>query len=145
MKLTNEQIKNIIKEELSKALNEAADSYFEKLKILMTAGEESYNSATELFVSIKGQGILKPHEEVILQDIDNYAGAFYEYNSMRSEYKSLNDRNVRRTGSPEEKKRFREVRKLKHDTYERMVFARPKVRDEVHKRLMASLLKNKGT
>ena len=148
MKLSTKQVKKIIKEELNNILNESEDSYFEKLKMLMTAGEVSYNSAVGLFDSIKEQGILKPHEEVMLQAIGNYAGAFYEYNSISIEYKLLKDRNVRKTGTPEEKERFRELRKLKFDAYDRMVFTKPKIgfyEDEVHKRLVDSLLPNKGS
>ena len=89
MKITNNQIKKIIKEELNKVLNENFSSTFEKIKTLMVANHEGYNQAIELFNSIKGSGMMEPSEEVLLQKVANYAGAYYDDKKLRRERRSL--------------------------------------------------------
>ena len=71
MKLTNKQIKKIIKEELDDLLSRSYKfgPYFQKLKMLMIADLEAYNQGVELFHGIKGSGMLNPEEEEALQKI----------------------------------------------------------------------------
>ena len=91
MKLTNNQIKKIIKEELNKVLKENFSSTFEKIKTLMVANHEGYNQAIELFNTIKGSGMIESPEEELLQKVANYAGAYYDHKKLRRERRSLMD------------------------------------------------------
>jgi len=90
MKLTNKQIKQIIKEEINKILNEMMKSpYHDKLVTLITSGQESFNQALELFNSIKGTGMLQPSEEDHIQRLSDYADVQYKYKSVVDEMASM--------------------------------------------------------
>ena len=90
MKLTNNQIKKIIKEEINKVLHEMMSSpYHDKLVTLITSGQESFNQALELFNSIKGTGMLQPSEEEHIQRLSDYASVQYKYKSVVKEMSAL--------------------------------------------------------
>ena len=89
MKLTNNQIKKMIKEELNKVLNENFSPTFEKIKTLMVADHEGYNQANELFNQIKGSGMMELSEEELLQKVANYAKAYYDEKKLKRERRSL--------------------------------------------------------
>jgi hypothetical protein len=91
MKLTNKQIRQIIKEEISKVINENFSPTFEKIKTMMVASHEAYKSANELFNQIKGSGMMEPSEEDLLQKVANYARAYYDEKKLKKERRSLMD------------------------------------------------------
>jgi|TARA_R110000868_G_C10385951_1_gene719820 hypothetical protein len=104
MKLTNRQIKQIIKEELDDLLNKSREfgPYFHKLKDMMTASHEAYNQANELFNQIKGSGMMEPSEEEILQKVSDYASAWYKHRSTQDYLLSLRDFHPTRSSKREE-------------------------------------------
>ena len=104
MKLTNRQIKQIIKEELDDLLNKSREfgPYFHKLKNMMTASHEAYNQANELFNQIKGSGMMEPSEEEILQKVSDYASAWYKHRSTQDYLLSLRDFHPTRSSKREE-------------------------------------------
>ena len=104
MKLTNRQIKQIIKEELDDLLNKSREfgPYFHKLKYMMTASHEAYNQANELFNQIKGSGMMEPSEEEILQKVSDYASAWYKHRSTQDYLLSLRDFHPMRSSKREE-------------------------------------------
>ena len=93
MKITNKQIKRMIKEELDDLLSRSREfgPYFHKLKSMMVTDYESYNSANELFNEIKGLGMLNPEEEETLQKTSDYASAFYKHKSAEEYLLSIED------------------------------------------------------
>ena len=93
MKLTNKQIKKMIKEELDDLLSRSYKfgPYFQKLKMLMIADLEAYNQGVELFHGIKGSGMLNPEEEEVLQKIYDYASAFHKHKSAKEYLESIKD------------------------------------------------------
>jgi len=93
MKLTNKQIKRMIKEELDDLLNRSYNfgPYFQKLKRLIIEDLESYNQGVELFHTIKGSGMLSPEEEEILQKVSDYASAFHKHKAAKDYLLSIKD------------------------------------------------------
>ena len=93
MKITNKQIKRMIKEELDDLLSRSRDfgAYFHKLKDMMVASQEAYNQANEVFNQIKGSGILNPEEEETLQKTSDYASAWYKHKSAKDYLLSIKD------------------------------------------------------
>lgn len=90
MKITNKQLKSIIKEEINKVLHEMMNSpYHDKLVSLIASGQESFNQALELFNFIKGTGVLHPSEEDHIQRLSDYAGVQYKYKSVVDEMASM--------------------------------------------------------
>ena len=90
MKLTTEQLKEIIKEELSNTLNETMHSpAHDKLVELITTGEEGLNQALELFDQVKGTGILQPFEEDHIERLSDYASASYRHRFLVDEMRSI--------------------------------------------------------
>lgn len=91
MKITNKQIKRMIKEELDDLLSRSREfgPYFHKLKSMMVTDHESYNSANELFNQIKGSGMMEPSEKETLQKVSDYASAFYKHKSAKEYLKSI--------------------------------------------------------
>ena len=90
MKLTNEQLKQIIKEELDKVLNETMHSpAHDRLVELIATGQEGLNQALELFDQIKGTGMLQPFEEDHIQRLSDYANANYRHISLTAEMASI--------------------------------------------------------
>lgn len=89
MKLTNKQIRQIIKEEMNKALNETTSPYHDKIISVMLSGEENFKPALELFNSIKGTGTLQPHEEDHIQRLSEYVDVQYKYKSVVKEMSAL--------------------------------------------------------
>ena len=114
MKLTNKQIKQMIKEEINKVLNENFSPTFEKIKSMMVASNEAYNQANELFNQIKGSGVMEPSEEELLQKVANYVGVKYKDEKLRKEQRSLMDFDGHFYQLPnkvDDMKRFREIGK----------------------------------
>ena len=107
MKITNKQIKQMIKEELNKVLNENFSPTFEKIKSMMVANHESYNQANELFNQIKGSGMMEPSEEELLQKV----GVKYKDEKLRREQRSLMPMIdfMNASDDDENVKRFREI------------------------------------
>ena len=93
MKITNKQIKRMIKEELDDLLTRSRyfGPYFHKLKDMMVASQEAYNQANELFNQIKGSGMLNPEEEETLQKTSDYASAWYKHKSAKDYLLSIKD------------------------------------------------------
>ena len=90
MKITNKQLKQIIKEELSNALNETMHSpAHDRLVELIATGQEGLNQALELFDQIKGTVMLKPFEEDHIQRLSDYASASYRHRSIVDEMASI--------------------------------------------------------
>lgn len=86
MKLTNNRIRQIIKEELDNVLDESMHSpVHDKLVELITIGQEGLNQALELFDQIKGTGMLQPFEEDHIQRLSDYASASYRHRSIVDE------------------------------------------------------------
>jgi len=89
MKITNKQIKRMIKEELDD-LNETMSSpAHDKLVELIIAGEEGLKQALELFDQIKGTGMMQSFEEDHIQRLSEYAGVQYRYKSVVNEMAAL--------------------------------------------------------
>ena len=111
MKITNKQIKQIIKEEINKVLNENFSPTFEKIKSMMVASNEAYNQANELFNQIKGSGMMEPSEEELLQKVANYVGVKYKDEKLRREQRSLMPMIdfMNASDDDENVKRFREI------------------------------------
>ena len=109
MKLTNNQIKQIIKEELDNFLNETLHSSAHgKLVDLIVTGQEGLNQALELFYQIKGMGMLQPSEEDHIQRLSDYANAAYKHRSIVDEMASIR----KKMGVPARKdKRWWELKK----------------------------------
>ena len=93
MKITNKQIKRMIKEELDDLLSRSREfgPYFHKLKDMMVSSQEAYNQANELFNQIKGSGMLNPEEEETLQKTSDYASAWYKHKSAKDYLLSIKD------------------------------------------------------
>ena len=91
MKLTNKQIKRMIKEEINNVLNENFSPTFEKIKSMMVASQEAYNQANEIFNQIKGSGMMESSEEDLLQKVANYAKTYYHEKKLKKERRSLMD------------------------------------------------------
>ena len=89
MKLTNKQIKKIIKEEISEVLNENFSPNFEKIKLLMVRSHEMFNVAMILFDEVKKNGSLSEAEIELLQKVANYVGPKYKDKKLRKEQRSL--------------------------------------------------------
>ena len=90
MKLTNKQIKQIIKEELSNVIKETMSSpTHDKIVTLITTDEEGLNQALVLFDSVKGTGMLQPFEEDHIQRLSDYASASYRHRSIVDEMAAL--------------------------------------------------------
>lgn len=90
MKLTNKQIKQIIKEELNKVLNEEESSKEHKhIRNLILMGPEFGYSGIELYNSLKGTGTLSEWEEEHLERLTTYAAALYEYKSLDDQYREI--------------------------------------------------------
>lgn len=78
MKLTNKQIRQIIKEELNSVLNEAMSSpVHDKIVDIITSGQDGLSQALELFDQMKGTGIMQPSEEDHIQRLSDYAEVSY--------------------------------------------------------------------
>ena len=109
MKLTTEQLKQIIKEELSNTLNETMHSpAHDRLVELIATGQEGLNQALELFDQIKGTGMLQPFEEDHIQRLSDYANAAYRHRSIVDEMASIR----KKMGVPARKdKRWWELKK----------------------------------
>ena len=91
MKITNKQLKIMIKEELNSVLNENFSPTFEKIKSMMVADYEAYNQANELLNQIKGSGMMEPSEEELLEKVANYVRAYYDEKRLKRERRSLMD------------------------------------------------------
>jgi|GEM_PF-4339883 len=109
MKLTNKQIKKIIKEELSTVLKEAATSpEYTALVQFITSGPEGLNHALYTFDQVKGTGLLQPFEEDHIQRLSDYASAAYKHRSIVDEMASIR----KKMGVPARKdKRWWELKK----------------------------------
>ena len=118
MKLTTEQLKQIIKEELSNTLNETMHSpAHDRLVELIAAGQEGLNQALELFDQIKGTGMLQPFEEDHIQRLSDYASASYRHRFLIDEMNSI----VKRLGVASRKdKVWRELKKERAATLRAM-------------------------
>ena len=118
MKLTTEQLKQIIKEELSNALNESMHSKaHDRLVELIATGQEGLNQALELFDQIKGTGMLQPFEEDHIQRLSDYANASYRHKFLVDEMRSI----VKRLGVASRKdKVWRELKKERAATLRAM-------------------------
>ena len=93
MKITNKQIKRMIKEELDDLLSRSREfgALFHKLKDMMVVDHEAYNQANEIFNQIKGSGMMEPSEEETLQKVSDYASAFYKHKSAKDYLLSIKD------------------------------------------------------
>ena len=114
MKLTNKQIRQIIKEELNNVLNEEESTEeYEKIKNLMLMDPENANSAIMLFNSLKGSGTFSEQEEEHLERLSTYAATVYEYKSLNDEIRKI--RSSRSTPvysrDPEEKNKLKQLKK----------------------------------
>ena len=96
MKLTNKQIKQVIKEELNKVLNEEDpdakpknSKEYDTLVQLITSGPEGLNSALFNFDLVKGSGLLQPFEEDHIQRLFDYASASYRHKALKDEMRSI--------------------------------------------------------
>ena len=118
MKITNNQIRKIIKEELSIVINETMHSAaHDKLVELITTGEEGLNQALELFDQVKGTGMLQPFEEDHIQRLSDYASASYRHRFLVDEMRSI----VKRLGVASRKdKVWKELKKERAGTLRTM-------------------------
>ena len=90
MKLTNKQIRQIIKEELDNVLGESMSSpVHDKLVQLIAVGQEGLNQALEMFDQIKGTGMLQSSEEDHIQRLSDYASASYKHKFLVDEMASI--------------------------------------------------------
>lgn len=90
MKLTNKQLKQIIKEELSNTLNESMHSPAHGALVqLITSGPEGLNHALYTFDQVKGTGLLQPFEEDHIQRLSDYANASYRHKFLVDEMASI--------------------------------------------------------
>ena len=124
MKLTNKQIRQIIKEELDKVLNETMHSpAHDKLVDLIATGQEGLNQALELFDQVKGTGMLQPFEEDHIQRLSDYANASYTRRSLIDQMAAIRQKlgvaaRTHTTWRALRKKRaaaFRAMRELEHN------------------------------
>ena len=122
MKLTNTQLRQIIKEELKEALGEYPNSekYFEKIKTFML-DRENYGLGLSLFDSIEGQDVLRPDQEDALKRITMFANLFHETKSIFDELKNLSpeDPSYRKKRLELRKKRARQKSQLQ-DLFEEL-------------------------
>ena len=128
MKLTNNQIRQIIKEELDNFLNETmydpdTSETHGKLVDLIATGQEGLNQALELFDQVKGTGMLQPFEEDHIQRLSDYANASYTRRSLIDQMAAIRQKlGVAARTDPNwrtlRKKRaeaFRTMRELEHN------------------------------
>ena len=116
MKLTNELLRQIIKEELKESLGEYPNSekFFEKIKTFMLDGE-NYGQGRSLFDSIEGEDMLRPDQEDALKRITIFADLFYETKSIFDEVENLSpeDPSYRKKTRELLRKRVRQTMKLR--------------------------------
>ena len=94
MKLTNNQIRQIIKEELDNFLNETmygpgTSEAHSALVQFITSGPEGLNHALYTFDQVKGTGLLQPFEEDHIQRLSDYANASYRHKFLVDEMASI--------------------------------------------------------
>jgi Zn-dependent oligopeptidase len=123
MKLTNKQIRQIIKEELDNVLNEEETSEeYEKIRNLITMDPESGNTGIMLFNSLKGSGTFQEQEEEHLERLSVYAAAVYEYKSLNDEIRKIRSSKTTPVYSrdPEEKNKLKQLKKQRREVGKKM-------------------------
>ena len=145
VKITNEQIKRMIKEELDDLLTRSRDfgAYFHKLKDMMVASQEAYNQANEIFNQIKGSGILNPEEEETLQKTSDYASAWYKHKSAKDYLLSIKDFHPAMSMKREEISQWKQASKEVEETEAAMNIAANAFKyDRFSAKIMGALQKN---
>lgn len=92
MKLTNKQIRQIIKEELNKVLNEEEKekTVYKKIIALMSKDTENLGVALSLYDALKDDpGAFQEVEKEHFQRLIPYASAVHEYKSLLDEMSSI--------------------------------------------------------